>query len=363
MRVALITSLLGGGPVEHAIVLTAGLVGAGAAVQAICASEPLAARLAAAGADVALVPLESARDLPHALEIRRLVRGADVVHAQDRRAGLWTRLLPRPARQALVYTIHGLPDPYLPPPAGPARPGWRAVLAYRGLDVALGRRADCVVTPTSAMRQALVHRVGWPAHRVTVVPNGVAIASPAGEGTAVGTLSVLEPVKGLPVFLQAAQQLASERPGLPLVLFGSGSQEGALREQAVALGLGGRVEFAGHVATRDALERMAVLALPSLMENGPMAMLEAMAAGVAVVASRVGGIPELAPEGTALLVPPGDPDALAAAIGALLDDPARRRAQAAHARVHVEREASQTVMTRRMLAVYDRAIATRRSAA
>jgi glycosyltransferase involved in cell wall biosynthesis len=89
------------------------------------------------------------------------------------------------------------------------------------------------------------------------------------------------------------------------------------------------------------------------MENSPMALLEAMAAGVPAVASAVGGIPELAPPGTAQLVPPGDATALAGAIARLLDDPALRLAQAAAARARIEHEGSAAEMTRRTLALYE----------
>ena len=108
--------------------------------------------------------------------MRRALAGVDVVHAQDRRAGLWTRLLP-PAGAARVYTVHGLPEPYLPPPAGSERPGLRARLAYRGVDALLARRADAVITVSHAVERELVTRLGWPAERITVIPNGVELDS------------------------------------------------------------------------------------------------------------------------------------------------------------------------------------------
>ena len=361
MTVALVTSLLGGGPIEHALVLGAGLVEAGERVRVVCATRTLAERFAATGAEPLVLPLRRTWDMQHGVAVGRAVGGVDVVHAQDRRAGLWTRIVPRGAGTALVYTVHGLPDHYLPPPAGPERPGVRAALAYRGLDVGLVRRADAVVTPSAAMAEALVSRLGYPADALTVVPNGVPVPALLFGGTAVGTLSVLEPVKGLDVFLDAVARIAPDRPEVPFVVFGSGSQDAELRQRAAALGLADRVTFAGHTPAADALARLAVLALPSLMENCPMAMLEAMAAGVPVVASRVGGIPEMGPPGTAVLVPSKDPAALATALAALLDDPSARASQAAAARAHVEREASQAVMTERMRAVYDRARTARRS--
>jgi glycosyltransferase involved in cell wall biosynthesis len=113
------------------------------------------------------------------------------------------------------------------------------------------------------------------------------------------------------------------------------------------------------VPSAQALRELAVLALPSRMETSGIALLEAMAAGVPAVATRVGGIEETAPGGSATLVEPGDPAALAEAILDLLDDPdfaaARIRAGRAAA---AERTAAHTA--ERMLALYEAALSRRR---
>jgi glycosyltransferase involved in cell wall biosynthesis len=349
MRVALVCSLDAGGPLEHSLVLAAALARAGVEVRALCASPAAAARFAAAGAAPRVTPLRRTGDVAGARRLRAALAGADVVHAQDRRSGLWTRVLPR--RAPVVYTVHGLPEAYLPPPAGPGRPGLRGVLAYRGLDAVLARRrTDALIVPSRALAAAFARRLGFP--RMTVIPNGIDPGPPLPtRGRAVGTLSVLEPVKGLDTFLEAAARLTARRPELELAIFGSGSLAGPLRARADALGL--RVEMPGHVPAREALSRLAVLALPSLMENSPMALLEAMAAGVPVVASAVGGIPELAPPSTALLVPPRDPAALAAGIERLLDDAPAREAQVAAARARVTECFTADRMARETMAVYE----------
>jgi glycosyltransferase involved in cell wall biosynthesis len=187
-----------------------------------------------------------------------------------------------------------------------------------------------------------------------VIPNGVAL-DPLLEqrGELVGTLASFTPVKGLEVFLDAAALLAPARPETRFALFGDGPLAPALRAHAHGLGLNGAVSFPGRVPARGALARLAVLVVPSYMENAPLAVLEAMTAGVPVVASRVGGVPELAPPGTALLVPPGDPAQLAEAIGRLLDDPGLARAQIAAARRHVEATGGAPAMVARTLALYE----------
>jgi glycosyltransferase involved in cell wall biosynthesis len=358
-RVALVTSLHRGGPLEHALELASGLSARGCGVLAVCAAPEIAARFEAAGARAEVLPLRHQLDLPNGLAVRRAVAGADVVHAQDRRAGLWTRALPRPGNAALVYSVHGLPDPFLPPPVGRGRPGLRAVLAYRGLDAGLARRADAVVTPSRAVAVQLERRLGYPPGRIRVIPNGVRIGPPPqGPHDLVGTLSVLDPVKDLPTFLRAAALLARDRPELRFAVFGEGPERERLVALAAELGLGDAVAFPGHVPAAEALGRLRILVLPSLMENAPMAMLEAMAACVPVVASHTGGIPEVAPPSTPL-VAPGDAGAFATAVGHLLADPALAERAAAEARAHVAAELSADRMTERFAALYEEVTACR----
>jgi glycosyltransferase involved in cell wall biosynthesis len=257
------------------------------------------------------------------------------VHSHDRRSGLWARLGPR--RGALrVHTIHGLPEPYL----DETRPGLRARLAYEGLERAL--RTDVIVTPSHAMARLLAERLGY--GTLAVVPNGVDIpAEPLPRGELVGAVSLFEPVKGLDVLIDAVPFVLARRPDTRFALFGTGTLEAELRERAAGL----PVEFPGFVPARDALPRLAVLVLPSRMENSPLALLEALAAGIPAVATRVGGVPEIAGP---TLVAPEDPAALAAAILDTLENPAPvDRASVPSARRTAER----------MLALYADAIRAR----
>jgi glycosyltransferase involved in cell wall biosynthesis len=360
VKVALVTSIPRGGPLEHALLLARDLRGLGADVRAVAADAGAARRFAASGARTAVLPLRSPADLRGAGAVWRFVHGADVVHSHDRRSGLWVRLGPRPGPGAIrAHTLHGLPEPYLPPPAGPPRPGLRARLAYAGLERGLAARTDLLIAPSEAAAALLAARVGYAREQIRVVPNGVDLPpAPASGGTLVGTLSALEPVKGVDVFLRAAGQLSRERPELRFAVFGTGSEEPALRRRATELGLDGRLDFRGHVPAAAALAELAVLVLPSYMETSGLALLEAMAAGVAAVATRVGGVPETAPPGTAELVPPADPAAIAGAVARLLDDPAlaaeRRRAGRAAAK---SRSAQATA--RAMLAEYEAALRSR----
>lgn len=356
MRVVLATSLERGGPVEQAIVLAHGLVRQGARVRAACASEGLAERFAASGAEPEVVPARNWRDAESARRILRLARGAEVVHAHDRRTGLWVRLGPRPRPGGLrVYTAHGIPFEYHPPPVGRERHGLRSLVAYRGLDAGLARRADAVVVPSRAVADDLVRRLGYPRRGIVVIPNGIVPASaPRARGDLVGTLSVLEPFKGLDVFLRAAALLAARRRELRFVVYGQGSEEERLARLSGELGLSERLTQPGHVPASQALESLGIYVLSSYWENAPMALLEAMDAGVPIVATRVGGVPEILSEATAQLVEAGDPHGLAQAIARLLDEPELREAQVAAARERVRRDFSAEANARATLALYER---------
>jgi glycosyltransferase involved in cell wall biosynthesis len=337
VRVVLVTSIERGGPIEQALLLARGLARGGASVLVTCANAQLAERFATDGVRAEVAPLRHQADAFGAARVWRLARGADVVHAHDRRSGLWTRIGPRPSRGGVrVYTTHGLPEPYLPPPAGPERPGLRATLLYRGLDAALSARCDAIVVPSHAIAEELIHRVGYPRRKVVVVPNGIeppASGPPAGE--LIGTLSLLEPVKGLEVFLRAAAALAERHPDWHFAAYGSGSQDQALKALAGELGLAERVRWPGFVPAAQALRTLRVYVICSYVENAPLSLLEAMGAGVPVVASAVGGIPEIVDESVARMIAPGDPLALAEAIELTCADGAEttRRTHAARARV------------------------------
>jgi glycosyltransferase involved in cell wall biosynthesis len=337
LRVTLVSSLEGGGPVEQALVLAPSLASAGADVRVVCAAPKVAARFAARGIEAEAIPLRSAGDLRGARRVWQAVRGCDVVHAQDRRSGLWTCLGPRPrAGGTRVYTVHGLPEPYLPEPARPEgyRAPIKAFFAYRLLDAGATRRADLVIVPSRAVAAAL-QRIGYPGARMRVIPNGVEPAAPSEGGRLIGTLSVLEPVKGLDIFLRAAALVAPRRPEARFAIFGAGSERERLVRLSIDLGLDEIVDFPGHVPGPRALSQLGVFVLCSYMENSPMALLEAMSAGVPAIATRVGGVPEIAPDHEVELIEPGDPQLLAKAIVKLLEHPelTARRVTAARERV------------------------------
>jgi glycosyltransferase involved in cell wall biosynthesis len=305
--------------------------------------------------------------------IRRL-RGllpasADVVHAHGLRAGALSLLalaLVRGARRPwTAVTVHNAP------PAGGGPPA----LVYKLLERLVARRADLVlcVSPDleDRMRAAGARRVGRAVIAAPEAPPGqpaaaLSAAEPAEPAdafagrpaTSAGTpgggilplglprggqegrpvvlgAGRLAPQKGFGVLLEAVASVRALDPAPLLVIAGDGPLGGELTARAAALGVD--AVFAGHRDDVAALLAVAaVFVLPSLWEGQPLVLQEALRAGTPVVATRTGGIPELAGD-AALLVPPGDAPALAAAVSSVLADPllatALRVAAAARAAV------------------------------
>ena len=163
MKVGLVSTLARGGPVEHTVTLAGALGARGVEVLAACATPEVAERLAAAGARAAVIPLRHQLDAGGARRMRRALAGVDVVHGQDRRAGLWTGLLRARRRGARLHR---------PRPAralhAAARRERAARACARGSPTAastrsLARRGDAVIAVSRAVERVLVTRSGWPA--------------------------------------------------------------------------------------------------------------------------------------------------------------------------------------------------------
>jgi glycosyltransferase involved in cell wall biosynthesis len=203
------------------------------------------------------------------------------------------------------------------------------------------RLADHIVVNAEAIKRDLLRR-GYDADRLSVIPNGTDCERfrLPGDGEAVrrewnippgvpvvGVLARLMRIKGQEVFLRAAALIASKNPDVRFVIVGDNSfnpeYKAELKQLAGRLGLEDRVVFTGfRMDVPDLLAALSVAVSPSLgLEGMSNSILESMAAGVPVVATRVGGTPEIVEDGVSgLLVAPGDPEALAAAIYRLLQD-------------------------------------------
>jgi glycosyltransferase involved in cell wall biosynthesis len=196
----------------------------------------------------------------------------------------------------------------------------------------------------NAVRRNLRDLVGTAGPPIYVVPNGIEGGGPAPREERSDTdptllcVGNITPNKGQGVLLEAVRLLRPRHPGLRAILVGRDFTNGRFAHQARARGLADLYSALGFFHdVRPHLRRATLLVLPTLHREGmPTSLLEAMKAGVPVVASRVGGVTEIVEDGrTGLLVTPGDAPALAHAVERLLGDPAARARLASNARRHV----------------------------
>ena len=221
------------------------------------------------------------------------------------------------------------------------------------------REAEVVIALTGEWREAI--RAVVPEARVVVVPNPVEIprapAAPDAAAPRVTYLGVVKEAKGVYELLRAWPAIVAAHPKARLTLAGSGEIERA-RALAEALGVAASVELPGWTggeAKARLLAGTTVFVLPSHFEALPMSLLEAMAAGLPVVATRVGGIPDALEDGRdGVLVAPKDEAALAREIDALLADPGRRALLALAARRRAAEEFSVAAVVPRIEAIWAR---------
>lgn len=270
---------------------------------------------------------------------------------------------------------------------------WQFASRYPLLGVTLSRRPalatvqlfvdDAKVIPRVALERRLLNRrvgryiavsghvkarlegLGWPPRKIQVIPNAVDAASlqrrpdpqlrrnAAGgdAGTVVLVPGRLDAQKGHRYLLRAVEEI----PDATFLLAGGGPLREELETLAHTLGITDRVVFLGHRSDiADLLAVSDLVVLPSLYEGLPLAVLEAMAAGRAVITTRVGGVEEVVTEGqNGVLVPPAHPAALAAAIRTLVRDPELSRRLGAAGRQTIEADYDAATMAERVCRVYD----------
>jgi len=288
---------------------------------------------------------------------------ARILHVHGYAAADFGRLAARLSGAALVLHEH-FADPRMP--------------AYQGLaDRLLARLTDRAIAVSESTRTFLVRERHVPAEKVRVIWNGapldefapvtaeVARAARAQLGLppdalVVGSIARLSEQKGHRTLLEAAARVLAARPGVRVLIVGDGDQWDALHAQSRTLGIAHHVVFAGHRTDVPALLGACdVFCISSTYEGTPLTLFEAMAAGKAIVATAVDGCREVLKDGvTGLLVPPSDPDALAAALLRALDDRALRAGLGADARAaSAEYDIGRTVA--RIQDLYDEVLAER----
>ena len=291
------------------------------------------------------------------------VERPDIVHTHTSKAGILGRLAARLLRVPhVVHTPHGhvFHGHFGRPTARVFLAIERAFSALTDKLVAIsdGERRDYEALGVTAAAGVLTIHSG-----VDVELFSAAGPDPSAKRRAlgldplsaiVGFAGWLLPIKGPMHLLNAMARVWERHPDTVLVMVGKGEMEAELRERAAALGAEGRVLFLGwREDVNELMPLFDAFVLPSLNEGMGRVLVEAMAAGVPVVASRTGGIPDLVRHGeTGFLVAPRDEAALAGGICALLDNPARARRMGAHGKRQCS-EFSLTSMVAKLDALYE----------
>lgn len=250
----------------------------------------------------------------------------------------------------MVFTIHGYPD----------------VTSYLVSGVFANRLVDKVICVSNAERKK-AEKYGWSKAKLTTIYNGVPVPQvpKASDDTGIhriipktayviGTVARLERAKGIRYLIEAMPRVISGYPNTVLVIVGDGSKRPELSLLSQELGVSQNVVFTGQLTDPGpVLSVMDVFVLPSLREALGIAILEAMAFSLPVVATGVGGIPEaVAHNKTGILVPPGNSEAIASALLRLADNPALRREYGSAGRKRFEEHFTESAMAEQTMALY-----------
>lgn len=373
-----------GGPSIHVILLTAGLTAKGYTTRLVVGTEAAhegnlldlaeakgVACEALAGLGREIRPLHDLRSL---LQLYRLMRAyrPQIVHTHAAKAGLLGRVAARLAGvPVVVHTYHGH---VLRGYFGPAK-----TEAFRSLERWLGRATDALIAVSAGVKQDLVDLGVAESPRFRVVALGLELESLAGElprgglrreraipddVPLIGMVGRLVPIKDVPTFLHAAAKVREITPRARFALVGDGSERVLLEGLCARLGMAEAVTFHGWRRDMDSVYGdLDVVVNSSRNEGTPVALIEALAAGRPVVATRVGGTPDLLRGGDfGRLVAAGDASALAQAILDTLADPSDAVLRARAGQAHVLREHSATRLIGDIDALYRELLAQKTAA-
>lgn len=310
-------------------------------------------------------PLHPARDLFATAELWRLIRRHryTIVHTHNSKAGFIGRLAARLAGvPVVIHTVHGF--------AFHAYERWWRRRLFLVLERVAARWCDRLIMISQPLVEwALRERIA-PRQKMVRIYSGIdlsAFRQPVDVAALretfglrhqefiVGEVAKLWPGKGHQVLLRAAATLKDHVPSLTLLIIGEGELRASLTRLAQELGLRDRVTFMGFRSDVPALTHcLDVAVLPSFFEGMGRAVIEAQAAGKPVIATRVGGIPDLITDGvTGLLVEPGNVEQLASAIRRLYEQPALRRQLGEAAQRSADGRFEAQTMVKAIVSVYD----------
>lgn len=312
----------------------------------------VAERAEARGVPAEIFHCSGRLDLHTVGELRRWVAGTgvDIVHTHGYKANFYASGALWGRSTGWVTTCHtGTDQPESTP----------FLRAYDAMNRYLLRRVDRVVAVSPAIAAGLLAQ-GVDGGRLSTIGNGVdadrfQLPHVPEDVRVVGVVGRLIREKGPYVLLEAAARIVSEFPKTLIVFVGDGPERADLERTAAEAGLADHVRFAGERSDMpEVYASFDVFVQPSFSEGMPMTVLEAMAAGLAVVATSVGAVPSLLePAGCGLLSPPRDAAALADAVLRLLRDETLARRLGEAARQHLRAHYSAEAMARQYLALYE----------
>jgi glycosyltransferase involved in cell wall biosynthesis len=354
MRIVLAAEPTGGGVIRHVLDLAEGLPRRGFRVLLVHARRGIdrtfAERLERRGefgyetASVEVQRAPGGHDFAATLELRRVIRrfgGADVLHGHSSKAGALARLARWARARRVVYTPHAW---YTQNPAlGRASRG-----AYQLIERALATVTDRII---SVSRDEAEHAVslGIGAQKLVLIENGIETWTPeqvarargaararlgiAADDVVVGFLGRLAPQKAPDVAVRVFRRLLHERPATRVVLAGDGPDADRVRALMRELGIGDRVIALPVANGPDVIPAFDLFLMTSRYEGFPYVLLEALAAGCAIVTTRVGGVADCVADGVnGSVVDSFDPDSIARAVLAIVNDPHRLAGMRARAR-------------------------------
>jgi glycosyltransferase involved in cell wall biosynthesis len=361
-----------GGLFRHVVDLVAGQAERGHRVGLIVDSTTGGARADAALAELAphlalgLQRVAISRDLSpsdaQALRfVSRWIKNAtpDVLHGHGAKGAALARLTPSAPNAIRVYTPHGGSLVY--------RPGTLGGGFYRTLEWLLKWRTDLFLFESSYIAGLFRAEIGHPPGIVRVVHNGVGDAEftpimPRSDATDIICLGELRPVKAFDVLIEALGILKDSGRRVSATIAGEGPDEAKLKALAEQFGVADLVRFVGYRPAREAFAMGRMMVIPSRAESLPYVILEAAAAGVPIISTRVGGIPEIFGPQSDHLIASDDVGVLVGAIGAALDRPGELKQVAQTVKSRVQAEFSLPAMVDGGLAAYREAIALRKLA-
>ncbi len=290
-------------------------------------------------------------DLPALIHVTRRVAEtkADVAHGHGAKGGAFARMALGNRRALRAYTPHGGSLLYSHDTI--------AGKFYLASERLLMLRGDLFLFESAYSAEIFRRKIGTPKGLVRIVHNGVTEAefknvATAPDATDLLFIGELRPVKGVETLIDAIARLNREGRSISATLVGDGPSREALDAQVAGLGLSSRVHFAGAMPAHRAQALGRVMVIPSLAESLPYVVLEAAAANIPLITTKVGGVPEIYGPLSDRLVPPQDSGALAQAIARALDRPDAAAAQAAELRERVARFFSVDTMVEGVLTAY-----------